>query len=101
MLEDFESTRGERYGTVRVEESGVTVTLEEWDDQTGLPSGGDDGEPQDEVEEREEQVTPPGEGNFESGVREAVRAWCRLVALGECSNKLVVRERCVKSARLM
>ena len=69
MLQDIESTRGERNGTIRVKESGVTVTLEEWDDQTGLPSGRDDGEPQDEVEEREEQVTPPGEGNFESGVR--------------------------------
>ena len=38
----------------------VVVTHEEWDDQTGLPSRGDDGEPQDEVKEREQMVTPAG-----------------------------------------
>ena len=45
VLEDFENTRGERYGTIRVEGGGVAVTLEKWDDWTGLPSRGEDGKP--------------------------------------------------------
>ena len=100
MLEDTESTRGDRNGTIRVEGGRVAVTLEEWDDQTELPSRGDDGEPQDKVEEREQKVKPPRKGDFEIGVREAVRARRRLVTPGQCRNKLVVGERCVKSALL-
>ena len=78
MLADFESTRAEGNGTIRVQ-GRVAV-------KTGFPSKGDDGEPQDEVKEREEQkVTPPGKGNFESGVREAVRARRKLVTPGQWS----------------
>ena len=71
-----------RYGTTRVEGGGVA-------DQTGLSNYTGVGKPQDEVKEGEQKVTPPRTGDLE---REAVRAWCRLVAPGQCRNKLVVRE---------
>ena len=43
MLENFESARCERNGTVRIKGGGVTIALDDRDDEAGLPSGRNQG----------------------------------------------------------
>ena len=101
VLKKFESARRERNGAVGVKRSGVTISLDDRDDKAGLPSGRNHREPQHKVEEGKQKMTPPRERDFEERVWQAVRARCRLVALGECSNEFVVREGRIKSARFV
>ena len=61
VLEKFESARCERNRTIGIKGGGVTVALDDRDDEAGLPSGWDHGEAQDEVEEGEQKMTPPRE----------------------------------------
>ena len=86
VLKKFESARCERNGAVGVKRSGVTIALDDRDDKAGLPSGRNHREAQHKVEEGKQKLTPPRERDFEERVWQAVRAWCRLVALGECST---------------
>ena len=66
VLEDLECVGCKGYGAERVEGSGVTITLDDWDNQAGLPRRWDNSALEDDVEEREKQVTPPREVDFES-----------------------------------
>ena len=61
VLKNFESARCERNGAVRVKRSGVTIALDDRDDETGLPSGRNHSEAQNEVEEGKQKMTPPRE----------------------------------------
>ena len=95
VLEDLEIAGGSGDGAKGVEGIGVAITLEEWDDKTGLPVRRDDGAPQDEVGEREKQVAPPWKVKFESRVGEVVGIWRGLVTLG----KVLQRVRCTRRER--
>ena len=61
VLENFESAGCERNGAVRVKRSRVTIALDDRDDETGLPSGRNHSEAQDQDEERKQKMTPPSE----------------------------------------
>ena len=65
MLEEFESARCETNRTKGIKGGGVTIALDDRDDEAGLPSGRNHGEAQDEVEEGEQKITPPRESDFE------------------------------------
>ena len=51
VLEEFECARRERNRTIGIKGGGVTIALDDWDDEAGLPSGRNHSEAQDEVEE--------------------------------------------------
>ena len=53
MLEEFESARCERNRTIGIKGGGVTIALDDRDDEAGLPSERNHGKAQDEVEEGE------------------------------------------------
>ena len=57
----LKGARCERNGAVRVKRSRVTIALDDRDDETGLPSGRNHSEAQDQVEERKQKMTPPSE----------------------------------------
>ena len=52
VLENFESAGCERNGAVRVKRSGVTIALDDRDDEAGFPSGRNHREAQNKVERR-------------------------------------------------
>ena len=101
VLKNFESARRERNGAVRIKRSGVTISLDDRNDKAGRPCGRNHRKPWHKVEERKQKMTPPRERDFEERVWQAVRAWCRLVALGECSNEFVVRKGRIISCRFV
>ena len=61
VLEEFESARRERNRMTGIKGGGVTIALDDRDDEAGLSSGRNHGEAQDEVEEGEQKMTPPRE----------------------------------------
>ena len=85
---------------VGVEENGVTISLgpgrQGWTSKRTEPQRGASMR----LKKESSKMTPPKE-TLKSGEWQAVRAWCRLVALGECSNEFVVREGRIKSARFV
>ena len=58
VLENFESVGCERNGAIRVKRSGVTIALDDRNDEAGLPSGRNHSEAKDEVEEGKQKMTP-------------------------------------------
>ena len=61
VLEESESARCERNGAIGIKGGGVTIALDDRDDEAGLPSGRNHSEAQVEVEEGTEKMTPPWE----------------------------------------
>ena len=61
VLKNFESAGCERNGAVRVKRSRVTIAFDERDNETGLPSGRNHSEAQNEIDEGKQKMTPPRE----------------------------------------